>query len=533
MKTIQSIGLCTIGIAALGLAACSGNETRRESSPSIPAATMTRIGTVDERFQSYNIEMLEVTGGDFWKPYAATQPAGSQPAPANSSVPAGMNPNMYQYRPPIDLSNARRRKLAAALAPAFVRVSGTWANSTYFFDAGGSAPKKPPTGFNGVLSRQQWKGVIDFAGAVDAKLVTSFATSAGTRDANGVWTPKEASKFLAYTKSAGGDIAAAEFMNEPNIALMGGAPKGYDAAAYGRDLSIFRPFIKKAAPNLVILGPGPVGEGGNMTLPPGMLRTEDLLKAAAPSFDVFSYHFYGAVSKRCAQFGAKSLTSEDAALSSEWLSRTDTVESFYADLRDKYMPGKSMWITETAQAACGGDSWSSTFLDSFRYLNQLGTLAQRGVQVVMHNTLDASDYGLLDENTLEPRPNYWAAVLWRRLMGTTVLDPGIATRPELHLYAHCLRGKPGGVAILAINASSNPSQSFEIPTDSELYILTAPQLTSGSVELNGNELRLSSDDSLPQMAGVHAESKNLSFPPASITFLSLSSAHNPACGSAQ
>ena len=85
---------------------------------------------------------------------------------------------------------------------------------------------------------------------------------------------------------------------------------------------------------------------------------------------------------------------------------------------------KSLWITETADAACGGNSWVSTFLDTFRDLNQLGSMAQRGVDVVMHNTLDASDYGLLDENTLAPRPDYWAALLWRKLMGTTVLNPG-------------------------------------------------------------------------------------------------------------
>ena len=29
-----------------------------------------RIGTVDDRFQSYNVEMVEVIGGRFWKPYA-------------------------------------------------------------------------------------------------------------------------------------------------------------------------------------------------------------------------------------------------------------------------------------------------------------------------------------------------------------------------------------------------------------------------------------------------------------------------------
>jgi hypothetical protein len=27
------------------------------------------IATVDERYQSYNVEMVEVVGGEFWKPY--------------------------------------------------------------------------------------------------------------------------------------------------------------------------------------------------------------------------------------------------------------------------------------------------------------------------------------------------------------------------------------------------------------------------------------------------------------------------------
>jgi len=45
-----------------------------------------------------------------------------------------MNPNLYEYRPPIDLSNPRLRKLAAALGPAYLRVSGTWANTVYFHD---------------------------------------------------------------------------------------------------------------------------------------------------------------------------------------------------------------------------------------------------------------------------------------------------------------------------------------------------------------------------------------------------------------
>jgi hypothetical protein len=114
-----------------------------------------------------------------------------------------MDPNAYAYRPPIDLANGRRRKLAAALGPGYVRVSGTWANTVYFADSD-PPPKTPPKGFGGVLSRSQWKGVVEFARAVDGKIATSFATSPGTRDADGVWTPTEAGKVLAYTKSVGG-----------------------------------------------------------------------------------------------------------------------------------------------------------------------------------------------------------------------------------------------------------------------------------------------------------------------------------------
>lgn len=32
-----------------------------------------------------------------------------------------------------------------------------------------------------------------------------------------------------------------------------------------------------------------------------------------------------------------------------------------------------MWLTETAEAACGGDAFAGQFVDVFRYLNQLGT----------------------------------------------------------------------------------------------------------------------------------------------------------------
>ncbi len=419
----------------------------------ITPGTLPRVATIDERFQSYNIEMVEVTGGRFWKPYASKAATAAAP---NANQPVGMDPSLYEYRPPIDLGNARLRKLAAALGPAYLRTSGTWANTTFFQDTDAPASTTPPEGFKAVLTRAEWKGVVDFANAANAQIVTSFAFSAGTRDASGIWTSAQADKLLAFTQASGGRIAAAEFMNEPTFASMGGATAGYDAKAYARDLAVFKPFLKAKSPGTLLLGPGGVGEGS--LLAPASMKTiasADILAATGPVFDAISYHSYGAISARCAVGpGAAAGIKPEAALSEEWLARSEKIESFYAGLRDKYEPGKPLWNTETAEAACGGDRFAATFLDSFRYLNQLGILARRGVQVHMHNTLASSDYGLLDEKTYAPRPNYWAALAWRKFMGTTVLDPGPSAAPGLHLYAHCLRGQPGGVALLAINANA-------------------------------------------------------------------------------
>jgi heparanase len=205
------------------------------------------------------------------------------------------------------------------------------------------------------------------------------------------------------------------------------------------------------------------------------------------------------------------------------------IEEFYAKLRDKYEPGKPMWLTETAETACGGDRWASTFLDSFRYLNQLGLLAKLGVQTHMHNTLASSDYGLLDEKTYEPRPNYWAALLWHQLMGATVLDAGPSPAPNLHLYAQCMRNHPGGVTLLAINTDRTTDYSLAVPIASDRYTLTAKDLMDKQVQLNGAELSLGADDALPQLKGTATKAGQVTFAPTSITFLAMPSAHNASC----
>src|SRR5436305_1596015 len=281
----------------------------------IPSATaqiavspqsMRVLGEVDPRFVSYNVEAVEVTGGRFWAPYksAAATTAAARPNTHSGNQPAGLDSSLFQYRSPIDLSNPKLRKLAAALGPAYVRVSGTWRNATYFQNNDDAPLKTPPEGFNGVLTRAEWKGVVDFAKSVNANIVASVATSAGTRDANGVWTPVQAKPWLDYTKQIGGHIAAMEFMNEPTLLGLGSVPKGYDAAGFGRDAKIFGELLRRESPATIYLGPSSTAEG--LPLPSRLggrrlqiVPTDDLMKAPGPIFDAFSYHFYSMPSHRC------------------------------------------------------------------------------------------------------------------------------------------------------------------------------------------------------------------------------------------
>src|ERR1700687_1001573 len=70
----RSIVVCVLAtIAVLGEAGCSkAPGTVRPAS--LAPASMPRLGTVDERFESYNIEMVEVIGGGVLEPYFFSAP---------------------------------------------------------------------------------------------------------------------------------------------------------------------------------------------------------------------------------------------------------------------------------------------------------------------------------------------------------------------------------------------------------------------------------------------------------------------------
>src|SRR5438034_11701324 len=92
------------------IAALAGIQQVSAQAPtlSVDPSRLPRLGTIDERFQSYNVEMVEVTGGRFWKPYRASASVlSARDADNSENIPAGGNRNLFAYRAPVDLSNPR------------------------------------------------------------------------------------------------------------------------------------------------------------------------------------------------------------------------------------------------------------------------------------------------------------------------------------------------------------------------------------------------------------------------------------------
>ena len=468
------------------------------------------IRTADPMLMSYNIEFAEVTGGTFWKAYSPEQAAGTEPFAVHidkGNLEQAMSVMMQIY-PPIDLYNSRLRKLAAALGPAWVRVSGTWATKTYY-DFDGTTGGIVPEGYLNILTRDQWIGVLDFVKAVGAKLMISVANCAGLHSAHEPWNPSEAEKIFRLSKEYGVPINGAEFANEPNYMESSGFPAGYTAEDYRRDQDLFFRWLKEAYPDCIAIGPSASGPEAQMgpkgdleDLIPGTRTCAELMEGTKEPLQVFSYHYYSGVSERTASMAPDMHWSADEAATEVFLDTPLAAARAYQPLRDRYVPGAPMWVTESGDASGGGDTWAPTYLDVLRTLNELGGFQEITDGVIFHNTLASSDYGFLQHGTFLPRPNYFAVLLWNRLMGNVVYASGEEIREGAHVYARSRRDGQDGLAYLVINNSRTDVTTVRLPKDAQVYALAGENgdLRAPVMTLNGKSLVLGEGDALPDLS---------------------------------
>jgi hypothetical protein len=490
---IQNLGK-TDPIVHAGLALAYGAPSQpppQQLGPvQVQIVTERPLHELDRRFVSFALDTSQVLGGHFWS--------------RAGRVDVGRGSDQVE---PFDLARPRLRTLAQALAPAYLRIGGTEADHVYY-SVTGEAPPEPSSGNELVLSAERWNTIGDFARAIGFELYFTINAGPRARAADGAWQPDNAAGLLAYAAARNDPLSVLELGNELNAYwFIHGLRQQPDGERYAKDLTSFRELVRRYFPRAKVAGPASaffpvVGEPTAWSS--GTLQ--DMLEHAGPALDVVSWHYYPQQSRRCPVATRRAAPGQ--LLNPVYLDEVERWAAHVEGLRDRFARGAEVWLGETGNAQCGGEPGvSDRFEAGLWWLDQLGVLAERGQPVVVRQTLAGSNYGLIDDETLEPTPDYYNTLLWKRLMGARVLEVRRSTdNPYLRVYAHCSAdaagGTSGNVTLLALNL--HPTQPAELhledaPEHAILYELSSPSASSRELSLNGRPLL--ANDSLPALEG--------------------------------
>ncbi|WP_028670294.1 hypothetical protein [Saccharospirillum impatiens] len=372
---------------------------------------------------------------------------------------------------PLDLDDEGLRYWSRILAPAWVRLGGTEADKLWWQSPDDPSPAQP------WLDQSDLDGFLRFTRAVDARPMITTSTGPRVRQ-QGDWQPDQLQRLLGWLPDDYNGVL--EFGNEPGAHwLMFGLRHQYGFDQYTRE------FARARAQTVDIPLAGPANafwpEIGEPLRPlVGSSRTF-LENGANPA--IFSWHYYPTQSSRC----------RVRTEGTEWESLIDieAVAEFTRQARrvrgwvDRYSPDSELWLGETGPAQCGGvDQLTNRFGSSLWWLTQLGTAARTGQDTIIRQSLVGGDYALLAYRTrYSPNPDYWAQVLWNRLMGPRWFEVRGSGR-VIQAYAHCDPTTPGIMTLLTVNLQPVPV-TLILPDNAPrpMLTVTSPALDSRYVQV--------------------------------------------------
>ncbi len=171
--------------------------------------------------------------------------------------------------------------------------------------------------------------------------------------------------------------------------------------------------------------------------------------------------------------------------------------------------------------------------NAFFLADSLGAMAQHGVAMANQwnfaNGLaeNGTDYGLINADTFERNPQYYAFVLWSRFGNEILpLQSDFSAADQLSVYAG--RHEDGTISIMAINKTDAPIKaSVELAGSADNYIVTADVIQADTfdsqmVRFNGQtQPALDFSDAPPYEIGSASSQFQFAFEPVSITLLHL------------
>lgn len=447
---------------------------------------------VDDEYLSVAIDSSQLVGGKWWNPDASGAEGGSGSTNA----------------PVFDFNRPQLNVLAAALAPAYLRIGGSEADKIYY-DMDHAAPASTPAGYESSLGTAQWDAANAFAQRNGLKLIFTLNAGPSSRGADGVWNSANAESLLKYSAEKGYAVTGWELGNEVNLYwYIYGRDHQVAPAQYAADMAAARTMVKKYFPNSFFAGQGSaywpiLGEPLNYYF--GFMPA--YLEKAGALTDIVSWHYYPQQSRRGKiavrrAFPARLLDPNNLNEVAYWASEVRT-------LRNQFAKSAATWVSETGNAQFGGEPGiSDAYIGGLWWLDQLGLLAKYNTRVVIRQSLTGVNYGLIDDATLQPRPDYWNSLLWKKLMGTDVYKTTLRgdNADKLRVYVHSIPNQRTGVTVLLINLDPTKAAIVDLPNYAgkpfEVYALSSPDLFGQELLLNGEPLKLTDNGEVPLLYGV-------------------------------
>ena len=377
----------------------------------------------------------------------------------------------------------------------------------------GPGPPAPPQ-HHQTLNSTEFDALVDFAKAANWDLI--FGADLLDRTASGnKWNSTNFESLLRYVAAKGYTLAGWELGNEPDLKCVDATGIGFSChhplpnytkpfsqavtpSQLAADFAHFRQVLEASGVGGRVIGPDTATSITTFAAP--------FFDAAKPNLDVFTYHFYYGPGSSRPHGLAPADFYTPSTLDRYLKEATEARGVVHNGTATTASSGPELWVGETSSTYGGGTANASAgFSAGFMWLDKLGIAARLGHRVVLRQVFAEAAYSVLGEDNL-PNPDYWSSVLWRRLVGTAVLnvENGLDEGRSLRAYAFCAASSspassplqsssPGAVTLVVLNSKNDSTATLRFDRSrAEVYALTAwpGVLTSRAVLLNGNALEL-------------------------------------------
>ncbi|XP_063228422.1 heparanase-like [Bacillus rossius redtenbacheri] len=424
------------------------------------------------------------------------------------------------------MRNEKFLKLASHLTAAYMRVGGTVSDAMLFKES--SSLEGKMSGEDSTrdfatfyMTGNEWKLINEFVRKAGLKLV--FCLNALHRTGS-AWNPANAKELLEFSSKQGYSNITFQLGNEPDL-FSAMYHQYVTTSQLATDFASLRSLLDSFP-----------GFRGSALVGPDVFSSDWYLgrflaaqKAQNHSLSVVSAHHY--------------YVAGDVAKVTDFYNPTilNTLISYINEKKALLVntsTNSPFWLSETSSAYKGGAAnISNKFVDGFMWLDKLALAAKLGVDVVCRQDIYGNKYGLLNIDNLDPNPDWWLSVLYKKLVGTGVLNTTLPSG-AVRLYAQCSKTSPGSVLLFGMNLDSQEVQvqlrlgaaGRSAQGKVSAYVLTGESgLLSQTVLLNGKRLELGANYSLPTLQPVSVEASALRLPAFSLAFLVLEDVQASAC----